>query len=170
MRFLIVIAAAIVAACGFALGIRLYMSRANEDRLRPGEDIAIAALRAPLPQNGFLACPPGYCGVAGSAPAPVFDLPEARLEACWRRMIAGERQVVLVAGEPNGGRAVYIQHTPLLRFPDIVTVEFSALGPARSSLAVYSKARYGRSDFGTNRRRVERWLAKLADVAHSGAC
>ena len=51
------------------------------------------------------------------------------------------------------------------RFPDLVTVEFVALAPDRSSLALYSRARYGRSDFGVNRRRVLRWLSRLQQIA-----
>ena len=163
MRLLLVAAVAAVVAAGIALAIRLYMSRAAEDRLAAAEDVAIAALRPPLPANGFLACPAGDCPVAGGGAAPVLAMPEARLRQCWDRLIAGESGVVRVAGD--AGRAVYIQHTPLLRFPDIVTVEFVALGPDRSSLRLYSRARYGRADFGTNRRRVERWLGRLQAIA-----
>ena len=48
---------------------------------------------------------------------------------------------------------------------DPVTVEFVALAPDRSSLALYSRARYGRSDFGVNRGRVLRWLSRLQQIA-----
>ena len=58
-------------------------------------------------------------------------------------------------------RSVYVVHTAVLGFPDIVTVEFVALGSDRSSIALYSRSRYGRSDFGKNRRRVEHWLSQL---------
>ena len=80
-------------------------------------------------------------------------------------MIAGQPNVVIVAEEPAEHRQVVIQHTPLLRFPDIVTVEFVALGADRSSLAIYSRARYGISDFGTNRRRVLAWLSQVEALA-----
>jgi hypothetical protein len=52
----------LAAAAGF--GLRLYMNHAGENRLRPGEDIAIGELRGSLPPNAFLACPPGYCRIA----------------------------------------------------------------------------------------------------------
>ena len=58
-------------------------------------------------------------------------------------------------------RLVVIQHTPLLRFPDIIAVEFVALAADRSSVAVYSRARYGKGDFGTNRKRVLTWLSEV---------
>jgi hypothetical protein len=146
------------------LGLRLYMSRAAEDRLRPDERIDIRELRDPIPGNAFLACPPGYC-TASAAPSPIFAMPVERLAGLWGGMMAGEPRVVTVADEPAQHRIVLIPHTPLLRFPDIVTVEFVAFGDARSSLAIYSRARYGRGDFGTNRKRVEAWLARLERLA-----
>jgi len=143
-----------------ALGVRLYMSRAIEDRLRPAERVAIAELRPPLPHNAFLACPSGRCAAAGIA-SPVFEMPWQRLRDYWKRMIAAEPRVVPVEAEADGRRIVLIQHSKMLRFPDIVTVEFIPLGEQRSSVAIYSRARYGRGDFGINRQRVRRWLAQL---------
>ena len=160
MRFEI-IAAAVVPLLT-AAGMRLYMGRPAEDRLRPGERVVIAELPPPLPGNAFLVCPAGYCAVAAAAGAPEFAISAARLQQCWRQLLAGERHVAEMAAEPQAQRIVYIAHTPLLRFPDIVTVEFVALAAERSCLAVYSRARYGRADFGINRRRVEAWLRRLA--------
>jgi uncharacterized protein (DUF1499 family) len=76
-------------------------------------------------------------------------------------MIAAEPRVIEVAQNMQHRRSVYVAHTPVLGFPDLVTVEFVALGSDRSSIALYSRSRYGRSDFATNRRRVERWLSQL---------
>jgi hypothetical protein len=149
---------------GLGLGVRLYMGRSAEDRLHPGEHIDIRALRDPIAGNAFLVCPPDYCQ-AMAAPSPVFALSEQHLAQLWDEMIAGQRNVVIVAEEPAAHRQVVIQHTPLLRFPDIVTVEFVALGADRSGLAIYSRARYGLSDFGTNRRRVLAWLSQVEALA-----
>jgi hypothetical protein len=149
---------------GLCLALRLYMGRAAEDALQPREHVILAELHDPIPANAFLVCPPGYCA-ATALESPVFALPVNRLALNWAEMIAGERGVAEVADEPAARRIVFIQHTPLLRFPDIITVEFVALAPDRSSLAIYSRARYGRGDFGTNRKRVLRWLDRLARIA-----
>jgi uncharacterized protein (DUF1499 family) len=53
----------------------------------------------------------------------------------------------------------------VLRFPDVITVEFVPLGDDRSSLAVDSRSRYGRGDFGVNRGRVSKWLRLLQQIA-----
>ena len=147
-----------------ALAVRFYMGRAAEDELRPGERVAIRELGDPIPGNAFLACPPDYC-TASAAPSPVFALPVERVAQLWRRILAGEPNIVTIGDEPAQHRLVVIQHTPLLRFPDIIAVEFVALGPDRSSLAIYSRARYGKSDFGTNRKRVLAWLGQLQIAA-----
>lgn len=150
---------AIVAAAG--LGLRLYMDRAAENRLRPGEEVAIGELRAPLPPNAFLACPTGYCRIAGAAPSPVFAMSASGLYREFAALVAREPRVVTIAAEPQRRRIIVIQRSALFRFPDVVTAEFVALGPDRSSVALYSRPRYGRYDFGVNRRRIERWLARL---------
>ena len=153
------LAVTLVVASG-AIALRLYMGRASEDELRPDERIVISKLRAPIPNNAFLVCPPGYCAAA-AAPSPVFALPVERLSQLWSEMIAREPHVVPVLNETAQHRLVVIQHTPLLRFPDIITIEFVALATDRSSVAVYSRARYGKGDFGTNRRRVLAWLSQV---------
>lgn len=154
----------VLAVAGLALAVRLYMGRPAEDRLQSGESVAIRELRDPLPGNSFLACPPDYC-TATAAPSPIFTLPADRLAQAWREMLAGEPGIVIVADDPARRRLVVIQHTRFLRFPDIVTAEFAPLANGKSSVAVYSKSRYGRGDFGTNRRRVLAWLDRLRQQA-----
>jgi len=160
----VLLATAIVAIV-LGLGLVLCMGRAAEDRLYPGEAVVIGELRGALPANAFLACPPGYCAVAGAAASPIFELPWERLGDYWVEMIAGESGVVPLGAGAAEHRLVFIQHSPLLRFPDIITVEFVSLGPNRSSFAIYSRARYGRADFGVNRKRVHRWLKKMQQIA-----
>ena len=147
------------------VGVRLYMSRGAENQLRPGEDITIAALRGPLAQNAALACPSGYCIADGAVPSPVFPIPVDRLANYWAAVIADEPRIVQVASDPSRHRSVLIQRSAGFRFPDVITVEFVALSSERSSVALYSRARYGRSDFGVNRKRVLRWLARLQELA-----
>jgi hypothetical protein len=157
---LISLLAVTLVVTGGAVALRLYMGRAAEDELRPDERIVISELRDPIPSNAFLACPPGYCA-ATAASSPVFALPVERLSELWIEMIARKPHVVTVFNETAQHRLVVIQHTPLLRFPDIIAVEFVALAADRSSVAVYSRARYGKGDFGINRKRVLTWLSEV---------
>ena len=158
---LLVIALAIVLP---ALGLRIYMGSGVEDLLAPEEAVNIADLRSPLPRTSFLACPADYCAAPSAVVSPVFDMPWDRLRDYWFEMTSNERHLVRAA-EFAPRRYVYIQHSPVFRFPDIVTVEFVPLGSNRSSIAVYSRSRYGQYDFAKNRKRVERWLLTLQKLA-----
>ncbi len=55
-----------------------------------------------------------------------------------------------------------VARTPIIRWPDWVTVRFIPLGEDRSTLAIYSRSVYGRSDFGANEGRITDWLARLS--------
>jgi hypothetical protein len=145
--------------------LRIYMGSGAQDRLAPQEAVSISELRSPLPKNGFLACPSGYCSAAEAVTSPVFDLPWDRLRDYWMEMISGEARVVGAVADLGPRVYVYIQHSPLLRFPDVVTVELIPLGATRSSIALYSRSRYGEYDFAKNRKRVEKWLFLLQKVA-----
>ena len=154
-------AALLLIAAVVIVGLRIYFGRSAENELRPGEDVAITAFRGPVPENAFLACPPGFCAAKDTAPSLVFNIPVDRLEVYWNEIVELEPRLTPVETEPHHHGSVYIQHSALFRFPDVITVEFVTLAPDRSSLTIYSRSRYGRSDFGVNRRRVLRWLSRL---------
>jgi uncharacterized protein (DUF1499 family) len=162
------VVAGLVAGAG-ALAVRIYMGRPAEDRLERDERVEIARLQSPLPRASRLTCPPGYCAAAEAVASPIFDLPWQRLRDYWNEVVAGNHRVVMVETDPEVPRIVYIERSPLLRFPDLVTVEFVALGPDRSSIAIYSRSRYGKYDFAKNRKRVERWLFTLRRIAGPAA-
>lgn len=48
-------------------------------------------------------------------------------------------------------------------FPDLVAVQVTEDGAARSRLVTRFHSVYGYSDFGVNRKRVARWLVALGD-------
>ena len=147
---------------------------ASQHRERPGsraaraptnEAVSIADLSWPLPRPSYLACPPGYCAAA-DMPSPIFDMPWDQLREYWKEMIV-ETAAILVVSEFEHRRAVHTPRSPIFGFPDIVMVEFVTLGPERSSVAVDSRSRYGGYDFTKNRKRGERWLFVLQEVAHA---
>jgi uncharacterized protein (DUF1499 family) len=164
-RAAVVSAAALATLVAAGFGLRLYMGGPAQDRLRPGEAVAIAELRGKLPANAALACPPGYCQADGALASPVFAVDADRLYRDIERIALAEPGVVPIAVDPAGRRFVAAAHSAVFRFPDIVTAEIVELGRHRSSLALYSRARYGKADFGVNRGRVERWLSRLKRLA-----
>lgn len=79
-------------------------------------------------------------------------------DEAWTRLrrVIAETGGVVMAEEPNYLHAVY--KTPLLRFVDDVAFR---LDTNQQVIHVRSASRVGRSDFGTNRRRVEKIRAAL---------
>lgn len=111
--------------------------------------------------NQFLICPEQMCRAERHAVSPVFEVPVERLAARWREVIAAQPRLEVLAADPNGLHFDYVQRSARFRFPDLVTVRLIPLSPERSTLAVYSRALYGREDFGVNRQRVEAWIELL---------
>jgi uncharacterized protein (DUF1499 family) len=132
--------------------------------LLPVGDVAAFDFAAPKltdKPNQYLLCPPDLCGAVAHGQSPVFQVPVEKLHRRWRLMLAALPSVKILAQYDDGRQMDYVQRSARFRFPDIVTVRFIATAPAQSTLAVYSRSVYGRSDFGVNRARVEAWLARL---------
>jgi uncharacterized protein (DUF1499 family) len=146
------------------LSLRLYMSRPAESRLAADEVVDFAKLEPGRQQNRFVLCPPDLCPSSANAPSPTFNMKWERLRDYWREIVATQPRVELVAQDANGRRLTYIQRSAVFRFPDIVTVEFRPVGEERSTLALMSRSRYGRSDFGVNAARVDRWMGLLQQM------
>jgi len=143
------------------------------DRLFPVKElpaIDFAALRRARTPNQYLVAPPDLCRAAvPDATAPTFALPAAELAERWQAAVtASPDNATLLRSDPGHDQYDYLQRSRLCRFPDVITVRFIALGPDRSTLAVYSRSLYGRGDLGTNRRRVRRWLGHLGAATGAG--
>jgi len=154
----------LVLAIGVAsLGARFYFGRDAEDRLRAGEQVDFSHLDLPSRDNAYLMCPadPLICNVKADEASPIFPVDPARLRDRWMEMAAAEPRVTLVSAEKDRLHLVYIQHSFFFRFPDVITVEFLPTGNGRSTLALLSRARYGKGDFGVNAARVGAWVAKM---------
>lgn len=76
----------------------------------------------------------------------------ARLDAIAR---ATPRTTVL-AGSVQEGMITYVTRTKIIGFPDYSTAQQDG-----DTLRIHARLRFGRSDFGVNRNRVDGWLAGL---------
>jgi uncharacterized protein (DUF1499 family) len=111
--------------------------------------------------NQYLVCPPDYCSAVPQAFSPVFGMPVEQLHARWQKILDARPRVRLLDESPDGLQFDYVQRSARFRFPDIITVRFIPVPPEHSTLAVYSRSVYGRSDLGVNHARVEAWLTDL---------
>ncbi|MDZ7908691.1 MAG: DUF1499 domain-containing protein [Gemmobacter sp.] len=86
--------------------------------------------------------------------------PQALAEQIRARALA-EPRTRLLAESPAEGRMTFVQRSAFWGFPDIITVEtFAAEGG--TGLRLWSRSRFGYSDFGVNKARADRWLAGLS--------
>ena len=80
----------------------------------------------------------------------------ARLDA----VALAEPRTERLAGSPAEGRITWVTRTRGVGFPDYTTVAARKNGDG-CELAVLARLRFGKSDLGVNRERVERWLEGL---------
>lgn len=89
---------------------------------------------------------------------PTFDVSAADLAEAFDAAARSDDDVEVLAGSASDGHVTYIQRSKLFKFPDYVSVRFIELPDGRSTLGVFSRARYGQSDMDVNKKRVDRWL------------
>jgi hypothetical protein len=107
----------------------------------------------PAKPNSFMLRP----GV-GKYPTPEFSVSAQVLEQAFDAMVMGQPNVKRLAGSPADLWVTYIARTPIIGYPDYISVRYVPLTDGKSSLAVYSRARFGYGDKGVNRKRMLKWL------------
>jgi uncharacterized protein (DUF1499 family) len=114
-------------------------------------------------RNDALACSADRCPNAKADwTAKTYAMAPGELLARLGKLVLAEAHVRAMPNEPGRPHlARFIQYTPLMRFPDTVDIEAFPAADGGSTLAIYSRSLLGRSDFGVNHARVERWLHKL---------
>ncbi|MGB8622543.1 MAG: DUF1499 domain-containing protein [Paracoccaceae bacterium] len=112
-----------------------------------------------------LAASPGESGVlvrpgdGDITPAP-RDMPPAALLSRLDAIIMATPRTRRVAGSVEEGRVTYVTRSLVFGFPDYATVT-AISRDGESFPVILSRARFGRSDLGVNRARVEKWLEAL---------
>jgi uncharacterized protein (DUF1499 family) len=80
---------------------------------------------------------------------------ESRFESLHRIILETPRTEVL-AGSPGEGRVTYITRSQWMGFPDYTTVQLD-----ETNLELFARLRFGTTDSGVNKARVESWLQQL---------
>jgi uncharacterized protein (DUF1499 family) len=126
------------------------------------EPVDFATLQLKDSPNQYLVCPEGYCGAPPHAVAPNFPAAVQELQDAWMALIAAQPSTRVIASDEAARQFDIETLTPLVGFPDTITVRFLETPGGGSTLAVYSRSNYGKSDFGTNKKRIDAWLGQLA--------
>ncbi len=94
----------------------------------------------------------------------VIAVPVAEAFSRAQRVAAAQGWQI-VAADPAAGRMEAVATTRWFGFRDDVVVRVAPAGTAGSRVDVRSKSRVGRSDLGTNAKRVRRFLASMKEAA-----
>jgi uncharacterized protein (DUF1499 family) len=121
-------------------------------------------LTAPTPStpNSYRVAPVD-ADIDRNADAPTFTLSAAELATAFDRIALADARTEVLAGSADEGFVTYVQRSAFFAFPDYISVRFIDTD-AGSTLAVFSRSRFGQSDLGVNKKRVTRWLGELAEV------
>ena len=68
-----------------------------------------------------------------------------------------------LAGSLEELHITYLQRTPLMGYPDYISVR-AVETEGGSALVIFSRSRFGKSDFGVNKSRIDTWLAQMGET------
>ncbi len=105
--------------------------------------------------NDVLVAPEG-----GDIAAPVVDESPETLMRAFHAVATAQPRVSVVAGDPAEGFVTYVQRSALVGWPDYISAR-AVETPEGAALVIWSRSRFGHSDMGVNRARIEDWLVLL---------
>ncbi|MDP2739768.1 MAG: DUF1499 domain-containing protein [Pseudorhodobacter sp.] len=97
--------------------------------------------------------------MGGDAPPMALALPPGQAAARLDAIALATPRTVRLAGQ--GAHVTYVTRSALWGFPDYTSVKITPTATG-SQLSFFARARFGRSDMGVNRARLEDWLHQLA--------
>ena len=127
--------------------------------------VDFATVIRPATPNTFLLAPEGLCKQAKvDRIAPVYPVAAAKLRQELLGIVIAQPRVSHTFADEAGLYDDFVARSWFFRFPDLVAIKFLDLKGKTSTLAIYSRSVYGRSDLGVNRARTLSWLTLVNDV------
>ncbi len=93
--------------------------------------------------------------------APVFEFSANELAKLVDDFIISQPHVMRLAGGVDGKLITYVQRSLIMGYPDYITIKVIPLGARQSKLEIFSRSRFGHSDRGVNKRRIDQWILAL---------
>lgn len=111
--------------------------------------------------HSYRMAPPALTEEFVDIPSPVFSANPTLMAKAFDDFVMRQNKTIRLAGSPDEGWMTYVQRTPSLSFPDYISVKFFDLNGGKSTIAIYSRSRFGYSDQGVNEARVTAWVGAL---------
>ncbi|WP_282608350.1 DUF1499 domain-containing protein [Pelagibius sp. Alg239-R121] len=138
----------------------------------PLDVVDFATLEPRATPNSFLLCPENFCAKRPPDRASsVYDVSQEQLVKIVRKVVESteglrrddrERPKADQSSQPPPAMQWdYVATTRHMKFPDLITIRILEAGDGKSSLVIYSRAVYGRKDFGANQNRIAAWIEAI---------
>lgn len=148
-----------------ALAVFIRMSSDDPDRWH----VDPTTIQPSGKQNEFLILPDDANVPDEVEMARVYPVAAGALAAHFDTIAMESPRTRRIAGSPNALWMTYVQRSRVMGFPDYISVRVLDRGEAQSTLAIFSRSRFGTSDLGVNERRVRDWLDALSARAGGGS-
>lgn len=119
--------------------------------------------------HSYRVAPPALTEEFVDFPAPVYTANPTLMAKAFDDFVLRQPKTIRFAGSPEEGWMTYVQRSPRLNFPDYISVKFIDLNGGNSTVAIYSRSRFGYDDMGVNKARVTAWLASLRSFEDENA-
>lgn len=143
------LSALLIAILGFTAWVRIAPDNPGVWNVDP------ATITETGSDNAWLVKP---AGEVADAVSPVFAEAQQALLTRFRDMALAEPRVTVLTDIDEG--LTLIQRSEVMAYPDYISVRAVPV-EGGAALMIWSRSRYGESDFGVNRERISAWLAKL---------
>ena len=121
-------------------------------------------IERPATPNTFLAGPAGHATAARPGARATATAGPALFTRKRRVVFGSQPRTYVAAAFPDRLQVHYVVRSALLNFPDLVTVQVERVAADRSTLVIWSRSVYGRSDFGVNRERTLSLARRTATI------
>lgn len=115
--------------------------------------------RAPVtrPSSSWRAGPPQSPTPFDRSVLP-FPFNPSDLARAIDRAAMAEPRARRLSASADGLWTTYEHRSAMMGFPDYTSVKISGSADRHSELVIFGRSRFGRSDFGVNRQRIDRWI------------
>ena len=114
--------------------------------------------------NCFRMAPEGSTSEPIDAIGPIYGKRALDMAQAFHEYVLTQRATQHVAGITAGLHMTYVQRSERLQLPDYISVKFLDLPDDRSTVAIFSRSRFGYGDLGVNEARVRQWIKGMESV------
>lgn len=116
----------------------------------------------PVSPNTYYVATQSMVAASVDKEAPIYTAAAVVMAQAFDDFVMTQPSVLRLAGSSAEGWVTYVQRTPKLKMPDYISVKFINFEEGGSTLAIYSRSRFGYGDMGVNKARIDLWLQSLA--------